>query len=124
MHKKIGPDLPVRISPGTLAGNVLFATNIPDNLETGEFVGGDSKQQAKQTFENMVAFAAEAGGSAADVAQITIFVVDETDLAMVNEAYNEVFVDAPYPTRATVVVSKLIGPPGMLLETTAIIVIG
>jgi enamine deaminase RidA (YjgF/YER057c/UK114 family) len=124
MQRKIGPDLPMKISPAALAGRLMFATNIPVDLASGQFTGGDSRQQALQTFRNVVAFVEEAGGSVKDIAQITIFITPETDFPSVAAAYDEVFVAAPYPTRATVVVNKLIGPPGMLIETTAHAVIG
>ena len=41
-----------------------------------------------------------------------------------NAAYNTVFTEAPFPTRATVIVKELVGPPGVRIETTAHAVIG
>lgn len=119
MHVRIGPELPVKVSPATRSGNHIFATNIPVDLASGAFVGGAMDVQAKQTFENLVAFVEEAGGAKEDIAQITIYITDSADFKAVAKAYDDVFDTAPYPTRATVVVKELIGPPGMLVETTA-----
>ncbi len=123
MHRKIGPDLPARISPATLAGRHLFATNIPVGID-GAFVGGDGYQQAAATFAGLVRYVEECGGSRADIAQVTIYVTDKSTLPGMNRAWDEVFQTAPWPTRATVVVSELVGPPGILIETTAHAVIG
>ena len=124
MHKRIGPELPARISPATLAGRQLFATNLSTDLVTGAFVDGPISVQALQTFRNLVAFVEEAGGTARDIAQITIYLIDGADLKDMNAAYNTVFTEAPFPTRATVIVKELVGPPGVRIETTAHAVIG
>ncbi|MBE2277079.1 MAG: RidA family protein [Rhodobacteraceae bacterium] len=123
MHRKIGPDLPAKISPATLAGHHLFATNIPSD-EDDRFVGGDGYAQAKATFQALVRNVEAAGGTAADVAQVTIYIIDKGDLPGMNKAWDEVFTKAPWPTRATVVVADLVGPPGIRIETTASAVIG
>lgn len=124
MHKRIGPELPARISPATLAGRHLFATNLSTDLVTGAFVDGPISVQALQTFRNLVAFVEEAGGTARDIVQITIYLIDGADLKDMNAAYNTVFTEAPFPTRATVIVKELVGPPGVRIETTAHAVIG
>lgn len=124
MHIRIGPELPIKVSPATKAGNVLFATNLSTDLETGAFVDGPIEVQALATFRNLIALVSQAGGSASDIAQITIYLVDIADFRGMNEAYNQVFQSAPFPTRATVVVKDLVGPPGIRIETTAHAVIG
>lgn len=118
MHKLIGPKLTVPVSPATLAGKTLYATNLSTNLETGDFIPGSIEVQARQTFSNLLAFVEQAGGRASDVAQITVFLIDAADFPGMNAAYKEVFVEAPFPTRATIIVKALIGPPGILIETT------
>lgn len=123
MHKRIGPELPARISPATLAGNLLFATNIPVDIDTGEFIGGSIEVQARQTFENLVYFVEQAGGTLADIAQLTVFLADSGDFSGMNKVYNAIFTTPPFPTRATVIARSLIGPPGILIETTACAVI-
>jgi len=124
MHKKIGPDLLAPISPATLAGRHLFATNIPTNPATGEYVSADAYTQAKATFESLVAYVEAAGGNVSDIAQIMIYMIDKAHLPDMNKAWNEVFTTAPYPTRATVIVSDLVGPPDIKIEITANAVIG
>ena len=124
MHKRIGPELPARVSPATQAGKHVFATNLSTDLATGAFVDGSISVQALQTFRNLVAFVEEAGGSVRDIAQVTIYLVDAADFKDMNAAYNEVFTEAPFPTRATIIARDLIGPPGIRIETTAHAVIG
>jgi len=124
MHKKIGPDLTAPISPATLAGRHLFATNIPTDPKTGDYISGDAYSQASATFRSLVAYVEAAGGSAADIAQVMIYMIDKAHLADMNKAWNEVFTTAPFPTRATVIVSHLVGPPDIKIETTAHAVIG
>ncbi len=123
MHKKIGPDLPVKISPATLAGKHLFSTNIPTDAQD-RFVGGDAYTQALATLTALVRNVEAAGGTGRDIAQVMIFIDDKASLAGMAKAWDEVFTEAPYPTRATVVVAELIGPPGILIEITANAVIG
>ena len=123
MHRKIGPDLPSKISPATLAGRHLFATNIPVDRE-GNFVGGDAYTQSVATFAGLLRYVEESGGSLADIAQVTIYLSDKSSLPGMNSAWDELFQTAPWPTRATVIVSELVGPPGILIETTAHAVIG
>lgn len=60
MHKRIGPELPSRVSPATQAGKHVFATNLSTDLATGAFVDGPISVQALQTFRNLVAFVEEA----------------------------------------------------------------
>ena len=123
MHKKIGPDLPVKISPATLAGKHLFATNIPVD-ENDRFVGGDAYTQARATFDALIRNVEEAGGTAADVAQVMVYLTNKDNLVGMGKAWDEVFTTAPWPTRATVIVTDLVGPPGILIEITANAVIG
>lgn len=123
MHRRIGPELPAKISPATLAGRHLFATNIPTDAED-RFVGGDAYVQARATFSALLRNVEAAGGTRADIAQVMIYMVDKADLPAMNRAWDETFDQAPWPTRATVIVADLVGPPGILIETTANAVIG
>jgi 2-iminobutanoate/2-iminopropanoate deaminase len=119
MIKAVGPKVSFPISPAILAGNLFFATNVPVDLQTGQFIGGAIDIQARRVLSNLETLLREAGGSLSDVVQITIYLVDAKDVVEMNKVYAEFFIKAPYPSRATVVVNELIGPPGIRIETTA-----
>ena len=118
MIKAVGPRISFPISPAVVAGNIFFATNVPVDLQSGHFVGGPIETQARQVFGNLEALLKEAGGSLSDVAQLTIYLTDAKDVAGMNKVYAEFFAKEPYPSRATMVVNELIGPPGIRIETT------
>ncbi len=119
MLKSVGPNVSFPISPAIVAGNLFFATNVPVDLETGNFIDGSIETQARQALGNLDYLLKEAGGSLADVVQITFFLIDAKDVAGMNKVYNEFFKAPPYPSRATSVARELIGPPGMRIEATA-----
>ncbi|MGO8799521.1 MAG: RidA family protein [Roseiarcus sp.] len=119
MLKSVGPNVSFPISPAIVAGNLFFATNVPVDLETGNFIDGSIETQARQALGNLDYLLKEAGGSLADVVQITFFLIDAKDVAGMNKVYNEFFKAPPYPSRATIVARELIGPPGMRIEATA-----
>jgi 2-iminobutanoate/2-iminopropanoate deaminase len=119
MLKSVGPQLSFPISPAVVAGELFFATNIPVDLKTGNFVDGPIETQARQALGNLDYLLREVGGSLADVVQITFFLIDAKDVAGMNKVYNEFFKAPPYPSRATIVARELIGPAGMRIEATA-----
>jgi 2-iminobutanoate/2-iminopropanoate deaminase len=119
MLKSVGPNVSFPISPAVVAGNLFFATNVPVDLETGNFIDGPIETQTRQVLGNLDYLLKEAGGCLSDVVQITFFLIDAKDVAGMNKAYNEFFKAAPYPSRATVVVRELIGPAGIRIEATA-----
>lgn len=119
MIKAVGPKVSFPISPAVVAGNLFFATNVPVDLQTGHFVGGQIDVQTRQVLTNLEILLKDAGGKLSDVAQITFYLTDAKDVTGMNKVYSEFFTKEPYPTRATIVVRELIGPPGMRVETTA-----
>lgn len=110
--------LPPNKGPVTNAvrsGDRLFTVQIPREPTTGEIqVEGDIREQTKRCLDNLKTVMEAAGGSLADVAQITVFLTDSADAAGMNEVYAAAF-RAPYPNRATVVVKELM-QPGMRIE--------
>jgi 2-iminobutanoate/2-iminopropanoate deaminase len=117
--KAVGPKISFPISPAVVAGNLFYATSLPVDLQTGHFVGGPIDTQTKQVLSNLDSLLKDVGGSMSDVAQITFYLVDSKDVVGMNKVYAEFFTKAPYPSRATVVVHELIGPPGILIEAAA-----
>jgi 2-iminobutanoate/2-iminopropanoate deaminase len=91
---------------------------VPQVPSTGEILSdGGIGKQARQTFENLKVVMESAGGSLANVVQLTIFLVEAEDAAEMNRAYREYFAE-PFPNRATVVVKALL-VEGMAIELTA-----
>jgi 2-iminobutanoate/2-iminopropanoate deaminase len=118
MIRAVGPKISFSISPAVVGGNLFFSTSVPVDLLSGTFVGGPIETQTRQVFTNLESLLKEAGGSLADVAQITLFLVDAKDAVGMNKVYAEFFTGEPFPSRATVVVRELIGPAGMRIEAT------
>jgi 2-iminobutanoate/2-iminopropanoate deaminase len=119
MLKAVGPKVSFPISPAVLAGNLFFSTNVPVDLQTGNFVNGSIEVQTRQVLANLEALLKEAGGAMSDIAQITFYLTDAKDVTGMNKAYGEFFTKEPYPSRATLVVRELVGPAGMRVEATA-----
>jgi enamine deaminase RidA (YjgF/YER057c/UK114 family) len=99
------------------AGDMVFTSQIPKHPETAAVILGDIKVQALRLFENFRQSMEAAGGSLADVIQVTIYLVDPDDFPEVNRLYKEFFRE-PYPNRSTLVVKSLM-VPGMRIEVLA-----
>jgi len=76
--------------------------------------------QVDQAFANLLAVIQAAGGTAAGVVKLTLFLTDLAHFATVNAKMKTIFVE-PYPARSTVQVSAL--PKGALFEVEAIVTI-
>ncbi|NIQ07752.1 MAG: RidA family protein [Candidatus Korarchaeota archaeon] len=91
------------MDPGSL---VFIAGQVAVNPETGDTVGGDIREQTRQTIENIKAILEEAGGGLNDVVKTTVYLTDIHDFEAMNEVYEEYFGDIR-PARAAVEVSDL-----------------
>jgi reactive intermediate/imine deaminase len=85
----------------------------------GTLVEGGFDQQARQTFDNLRAVAAAAGGSLRDVVRVGVYLRDMANFARMNEIYSEYF-QAPLPARTTIPAPL----PGFDIEVDAILVLG
>ena len=119
MLRAVGPKVSVPISPAVIAGNLFYATTLPVDLKTGNFVNGPIEVQTRQVLANLESLLKEAGGSLANIAQITFYLTDAKDVTGMNKSYGEFFTKEPYPSRATLIVRELVGPAGMRVEATA-----
>lgn len=97
----------------TKSDNVLYATMVPMN-EDGSIELGEPEAQVALTFENIKKTMEIAGGSTKDITMIQVFLTDLQYSKQVNELWGQYF-EAPYPNRATIVVSGLVAP-GMIIE--------
>jgi reactive intermediate/imine deaminase len=126
MNKEIvsTPQAPGAIGPYSQAvktGLVVFTSGqIGLDPRTGELVSQDFEAQVRQSFANLAAVAEAAGGSLANAVKFTLFLIDLSKFAKVNEIMTEV-VGKPYPARSTVGVASL--PKGAQFEVEAILVL-
>ena len=115
---------PAAIGPYSQAvrvGNTVYLSGqIPLDPATGKLVDGDFAAQARRVFENLAAVAAASGGSLADVAKLTVYLIDLGRFAEVNEIMARYFA-APYPARAAIGVAAL--PRNSAIEIDAIMVL-
>ncbi|MBL8671319.1 MAG: RidA family protein [Alphaproteobacteria bacterium] len=104
------------------AGTVVYTVQIPKDPETGAFVGGDVRVQTRRMLANLKLAIEAAGGTLADVARVTLYLVDLADKDGMNEVYRAFFAE-PFPVRAILVV-KALTIPGMRVEIEATAHIG
>lgn len=114
-------DAPAPIGPYSQAikcGKELFCSGqIAIDPTNGNVIEGDVAAQTHQVLKNLGAVLKAAGYDYKDVVKTTIFLVDMSDFAAVNEVYGSYFGDAK-PARSTVAVSGL--PKGVRVEIDAI----
>jgi 2-iminobutanoate/2-iminopropanoate deaminase len=117
-------DAPTAIGPYSHAvrsGGLLFCSGqIPLDPVHGELVGSGAAAQARRCLENLEAVARAAGTTLQRAVRITIYMVDLSAFAEVNEVCGEFFATDP-PARATVGVAAL--PRGAAVEIDAIVAI-
>jgi len=103
------------------AGDFLFLSGqIPLAPDGGGIVGTTATRQTEQILSNLSAVLEAAGASVSDVVKTTIFLVDLSDFAAVNEVYGRVLgVSGPPPARSTVQVSALPGGARVEIEAVA-----
>lgn len=102
-------------------GNTVYLSGqIPLDPQTGKVVEGDFRAQVQQVFKNLQAVAEAASGSLKDIVKLTIFLVDLSVFATVNEVMESYF-QKPYPARSTIAVAGL--PKGVPVEVEAVMVL-
>ena len=103
-------------SQAIAAGNLVFLAGQGPFAPSGDKVEGPFAEQARQTFENLAAVAAAAGGSLADAVRVGVYLRDMENFATMNEIYREFFPE-PLPARTTIQ-SDL---PGFEIEVDAVL---
>lgn len=108
---------PAAIGPYSQAikvDNWLFVSGqIGLNPKTGELVGSDFKDQARQVLENVKSILSAGGCALTDVVSVEVFLTDIGQFAVFNEIYQQFFGDHK-PARAVVEVKGL--PRGACVE--------
>jgi len=109
-------------SQAVRTGNTVYISGqIPLDPATMEVVEGGFEAEARRVFENLKGVAEASGGSLNDVVRATIYMLDLSNFAKVNEIMAEYF-DEPYPARAAVGVAQL--PKDVAIEMDAILELG
>ena len=115
------PAAPAAIGPyaqETAAGGMIFCSGqIGLSPEDGALVEGGVAAETRQALLNLSAVLKASGASFGDVTKTTLYLVQMSDFAVVNEIYAE-FLGESRPARATVAVCEL--PKGALFEIDAI----
>ncbi|KAF1003411.1 MAG: RutC family protein YjgH [Luteibacter sp.] len=98
-----------RYSPAVRSNGFLFVSGQVGSLEDGS-PEPDLKAQVRRAFDNLNAILAAAGGSFADVVDVTVFMVDpEATFQTIWEIVPEYWGEAPHPTLTAVGVTWLYG---------------
>jgi reactive intermediate/imine deaminase len=100
-------------------GNTIYLSGQLGLDPTTQNLVDGAAAQVTQIFENLQAVAKAAGASLDEVVKLTVFLVDLTNLPLVNETMAKYF-KTPFPARTSIEVSAL--PKGGLVEVEAIIV--
>ena len=101
-------------------GWIFASGQIPIDPASGELVGGEIEDQARQVLANLRAVLEAAGAELHDVVRTTIYLIDLGHFPRVNAVYAEHFTAEPRPARATIQVAAL--PLGAAVEIDAIAV--
>jgi 2-iminobutanoate/2-iminopropanoate deaminase len=101
------------------AADLLFCSGqIPLDPVSGELVGDTPAEQARRCLENLQAVCEEAGTTLDSAVRVTIYMLDLSAFAPVNDVYASFFADDP-PARVTVGVAQL--PRGAYVEMDAVV---
>ena len=109
------------MSQGIQVGNAVYVSGQVAMDGDGNVVGqGDIKAQTRQALQNVQSVLESAGSSMNDVAKITVYLTDISQLRDTHEVRAEFFPDPP-PASTGVEISAL-AFPGLLIEIEAIAV--
>ena len=78
------------------------------------------EHEIRRVFANLLAVVDAAGGSAAQIAKLNLYLTDLGDFGTVNEIMAEIF-DEPFPARAAIGVAAL--PKGARFEAEGVLVL-
>jgi len=96
---------------------IFTSGQIAIDSSTGNFIGGDIKQQTRKVLENVKAILLEAGSEMRRVVKTTVYIKNMDDFTAMNEVYGEYFNESK-PARSTVEVARL--PKDALVEIDTI----
>jgi 2-iminobutanoate/2-iminopropanoate deaminase len=100
------------------ADQLLFISGVVPVDQSGALIAGDVVAQAEQVFALIGRVLSAAGGEAADVVKVTVYLLDIDDRPLINPV-RQAFFGAARPASTLVEVSRL-AVPGARLEVEAI----
>ncbi len=101
-------------SHAVVAGDLIYCSGqVPLDPATSELVTGDVAAQTGRILDNLAAVLAAAGSGLERIVKTTVFLVDISDFAAMNDAYAKRFGDHR-PARSTIGVAAL--PRGARVE--------
>jgi reactive intermediate/imine deaminase len=103
-------------SHAVIAGDFVHLAGATPHRTDRSLVDGPFEEQARATFDNLVAVAKAAGSSLADAVQARVYLRDLDDFQAMNEIFQEYFGDEP-PVRTTIQADL----PGFLIEVDAVL---
>lgn len=107
----------IPITPAVQVGNLLLLSG-QLAMRDGKIIGTTIEEQTQVALDNIASLLAPLGKSLADVAKVTVWLVNPADFAGFNAIYAARFAK-PYPARSTVVSQLLI--PGALVEIEVVV---
>jgi 2-iminobutanoate/2-iminopropanoate deaminase len=114
MSPVLGPYAPVR-----RAGDWVISSGqigmVTDDQGVAALVEGGTVAQLRQALDNLVAVLGAEGATLGDVVKTTLYLIDMSEFAAVNEVFAEYFPERP--TRSAVAVAAL--PAGARVEIEA-----
>ncbi|MEO7005814.1 MAG: RidA family protein [Terrimesophilobacter sp.] len=128
-HTQINPTTlakPSGYAHGVLAGNTIFLGGQTAMDAEGKIVPGGIVDQFRQSFSNVLATLAEAGGVPSDLVSVTVYLTDVDDYQANGRRIGEVWRElagAVYPAMAGIGVTRL-WQREALIEIQGIAVIG
>lgn len=115
------------------AGNLIFVSGVSSRRPEGGHDGveirddgtvvRDIEAQTRAVVRNIERLLESAGASLTDLVDLTVFLVDMSDYAGMNTAYNAFFDAETGPARTTVAVHEL-PHPNLLIEIKAVAYVG
>lgn len=118
IHTAKAPDAVGPYSQGVGIGSFVFtAGQIGLDPESGQLVSNDIRIQTEQVLNNLRAILQAAGADLDDVVKTTVFLLDMSEFAAMNDVYKTFFQGQP-PARSAVQVAAL--PLGARVEIEAI----
>lgn len=114
--KTVLPALKAPLEWATMAGGVFYTAQVPIRPDGGIETGG-ARDQVDLTLRNLKQAVEAAGGTMDDVTQVIVYLTAAEHVGALNEVWPRYF-SAPYPNRATVIVTALV-VPGIVVEMVA-----
>jgi 2-iminobutanoate/2-iminopropanoate deaminase len=100
-------------------GLLILSGQIPLDPATGQMVEGGIAEQTARVLENLKAVLEAAGSGLDKVLKTTVFMIDLSEFAAMNEVYGKYFASNP-PARATVQAARLPRDSRVEIEAIAI----